>query len=129
MLRMFISEGILTLRTWAVWGRDTKIGILMWTVFFAFCAGCAAADILAIKGLMCTSSSFPNEMRLTSSPVSKFPIPTRFDFVGCFLTGGNISLSIAWTVLLAYDAWMVSWLGVRCLQICKLPCITVYHYF
>jgi hypothetical protein len=69
--------------------------------------------------------AFPDEICLTSSPVSKFPIPTRFDFAGCFITGGNNGLSIAWTLLLAYDAWMVSWLGVRCIQICKLPCITV----
>jgi hypothetical protein len=34
-------------------------------------------------------------------------------------------MSIVWTLLLVYDAWMVSWLGVRCIQMCKLPCITV----
>jgi hypothetical protein len=125
---LFISEGILTFRTWAVWGRDTKIGILMWTVFFAFLAGSAAAAILAIKGLICMPGRFRNELNLTSSPVSEFPIPTSF-FVGCFLTGGNISLSVVWTLLLAYDAWMVSWLGVRSIQICKLSYITVCLYF
>jgi hypothetical protein len=52
---LLISEGILTYRTWAVWGRDTRIGILMWIVFFFFFAGSAAAAILAIKGLICTS--------------------------------------------------------------------------
>jgi hypothetical protein len=126
MLSMhLISEGILTSRTWAVWGRDKKIGILMWTVFFAFFAGSAATDILALKGVICTPRRFSTEMCLTSSPVSKFPIPTRFPFAGCFITGANDGLSIAWTLLLVYDAWMVSWLGVRCMQICKLPCITV----
>ena len=122
---MLISEGILTFRTWAVWGRDTRIGILIWIVFFAFLAGSAVVDILAVKGVICTPRSFPNKMCLTSSPVSKFPIPTRFNFVGCVLTGGNTSMSISWTLLLAYDAWMVSWLGVRAIQICKLSCITV----
>ena len=127
LLSMLISEGILTLRTWAVWGLDTKIGILMWIVFFAFLAGCAAGDHLAMRGVMCMPRSFPTEMCLTSSPVSKFPIPTRFDFAGCFLTGGNIFLSISWMSLLAYDAWMVSWLSVRSIQICKLSCITGDH--
>jgi hypothetical protein len=119
---LFISEGILTFRTWVVWGRDTRIGILMWIVFFASFAGSAAATILAMKGVICMSRSPPTEMCLTSSPVSKFPIPTR-SFVGCFITGGNIYLSYTWTLLLAYDAWMVSWLGARSIQICKLPCI------
>jgi hypothetical protein len=122
---LFISEGILTLRTWTVWARDSKIGILMWIVFFVFFAGSAAATVSAMKGLICMPCSFLNDICLTSSPVNKFPIPTRFDFVGCFLTGGNTSLSIVWTLLLAYDAWMVSWLGVRSIQICKLPCIAV----
>jgi hypothetical protein len=122
-----ISEGILTFRTWAVWGRD-KIGILMWTVFFAFCTGSAVTNILAVKGVICTPRRLPTEMCLTSSPVNKFPISTRFNFVGCFLTGGNSSLSITWTLLFAYDAWMVSWLGVRSIQICELFCIIVCLY-
>ena len=50
----FFSEGILTFRTWAVWARDMKIGIIMWTVFFAFFAGSFGAATLAIKGLICT---------------------------------------------------------------------------
>ena len=74
-------------------------------------------------------NSFSDKMRFTSSSVSKFPIPTRFNFVGCFLTGGNMSLSIAWTLLLAYDVWMVSWLSVRSIQICRSSCITFCLYF
>ena len=105
-----------------------KIGIFMWIVFFAFLAGSATADIVAIKGVICTPRSFLTKMCLTSSSVSKFPIPTRFNFVGCLLTGGNIFMSIAWMLLLAYDAWMVSWLGVRSISICKLSCITVCLY-
>ena len=58
---LFVSEGILTFRTWAVWGRDMKIGILMWIVFFAFLAGSATADIVAIKGVICTPRSFPTK--------------------------------------------------------------------
>ena len=100
----------------------------MWTVFFAYFAGCVASATSAIKGLICTPRSFPNQMCLTSSPVSNFPIPNSF-FVGCFLTDGNASLSIMWTLILVYDAWMVSWLSVRCVQICKLPCVTVCLYF
>ena len=97
-------------------------------VFCALSAGTVAGNILAIQGMKCTPRSFPNKMCLTSSPVSKFPIPTRFNFVGCLLTGGNTSMSISWTLLLAYDAWMVSWLGVRSIPICKFSCITVCLY-
>jgi hypothetical protein len=58
---VFISEGILTFRTWAVWGRDKKIGILMWIVYLIFFAGSAASAILAIKGLICAPRRFPYE--------------------------------------------------------------------
>jgi hypothetical protein len=52
---LFISEGILTYRTWAVWGRNMKIGILMGTVFLLFFTSSAVFGSLSIKGLICTS--------------------------------------------------------------------------
>jgi hypothetical protein len=67
MLSMFISEGILTFRTWAVWRQDMKVGVLMCIVFFAFLAGPPVAAALAIKGLICTPRRFPNEMCLILS--------------------------------------------------------------
>jgi hypothetical protein len=54
MLSMIgISEGILTFRTWAVWRRDKKVGIIMGSVYLLFFASSCVLGILFLRGMKC----------------------------------------------------------------------------
>ena len=52
-----ISEGILTFRTWAVWQRDVKVGIIMGSLYFIFFAASCVLGVLFLKGLKCMHES------------------------------------------------------------------------
>ncbi|KAJ3560684.1 hypothetical protein NP233_g10677 [Leucocoprinus birnbaumii] len=96
---MSIAELLLTIRTWAVWEKSTRLGVILSFLYMGF----LVAEYLAV-GLYLKS------LRHEASPLQ--PLVT------CFIDNMNRLLSVCWIVLMAYDA------GLSCLNaiiILKLP--------
>ncbi|TEB31489.1 hypothetical protein FA13DRAFT_1663305, partial [Coprinellus micaceus] len=99
VIGLAIGEMIMSMRTWAVWKRDKKLGIA-----------------LAILWPICWISGFTitgiwlQTVRFDPSPMAQFQ--------GCFLTDASQLLFVAWLTLLLYDT--VNFV---------LICIPAYHSF
>ncbi|TFK34971.1 hypothetical protein BDQ12DRAFT_760853 [Crucibulum laeve] len=90
LVGIVIAEIILSMRTWAVWGKDRKIGIG-----------------LLIFSLASVIPSIP--VILHFSNTAQFVNPPLAHYRGCFLVGGSRILSIDWILLMGYDAGMFSY--------------------
>ncbi|KIK04893.1 hypothetical protein K443DRAFT_92259 [Laccaria amethystina LaAM-08-1] len=95
-----LSELILTLRTWAVWKRDKFLGIALSILFLAIAV---ATYVVA--------SLFQGSLELSGRP---YP-----EFQGCYITGSNKLLYVAWLLLMAYEAVL--------LVLMIIPGVTAYR--
>lgn len=80
-----LGEMVLSIRTWAVWNRDKRLGIFL-LVVWPVCWGGG----FAISGIVNKSAKFE-------------PSPMAFLRPGCYPTAGSGIMYIAWIILLIYD--------------------------
>ena len=107
LTQMNLPSVILTLRAWAVWDRNGRLGAAL-SVFFCSTAT-ASFLVMAIflRGLECESlalfiifSHSPHKL-IANSLVSDRPYSS---FQGCFITGSNKLIYINWVILMIYEA-------------------------
>lgn len=89
-----LSELILTLRAWAVWDRNGRLGAAL-SVFF--CATVAASFVVMTIFLL--GLEFSNK-----------PYPS---FQGCFITSSNQLVYINWVILMIYEAVLLMLMLIR----------------
>lgn len=80
-----LSELILTLRAWAVWRRDGRLGTALSILFVATAVTSYVIQSLFLRGLQFTDRPYP-------------------EFEGCFITGSNRMVYINWVILMIYEA-------------------------
>ncbi|KIJ93056.1 hypothetical protein K443DRAFT_684823 [Laccaria amethystina LaAM-08-1] len=80
-----LSEAILTLRVWAVWKRDLRLGVFL--LFLITLT--TVAEIYVTR-------TFLHDLQFSIKP---YP-----EFVGCFLTSANRIVYLDWVVLMIYEA-------------------------
>ncbi|KIK02602.1 hypothetical protein K443DRAFT_677455 [Laccaria amethystina LaAM-08-1] len=80
-----LSEVILTLRAWAVWERDLRLGVFL----------------LFLITLMTVAEIYVTRVFLRGLQFSTKPYP---EFVGCFPTSGNRIVYLDWVLLMIYEA-------------------------
>ncbi|KAF9258464.1 hypothetical protein L218DRAFT_1005021 [Marasmius fiardii PR-910] len=83
-----LSEVLLTVRVWAVWGRSTPVGIGL-VVFFVASWGSLTIPLL----------QFSTSVRFVKPP---FPMSQ-----GCIIADGSRILFVAWVLLMVFDAGML----------------------
>ncbi|KAJ8090216.1 hypothetical protein PM082_018811 [Marasmius tenuissimus] len=83
---LLLSEGLMTLRVWAVWGRNIYITVVLGVVY----TGCFATIVFS-------NWKFIGGIQFDEIP---FPIP---NWEGCFLTGSNNFQYLTWTMVMVYD--------------------------
>jgi hypothetical protein len=97
---------ILTIRVWAVWGRDRRLTIGL-PIFFAVCfAPCIALIEIFLKSSIRESTLLAHSF--TFSHFSLIAIPVQFSQFGTCLYSARGILYINWSLLMVYD------LGVLC---------------
>ncbi|TFK33946.1 hypothetical protein BDQ12DRAFT_657458 [Crucibulum laeve] len=85
---------ILSLRTWAVWGKGRKFGIL-----------------LAIFTVVVVIPTIPVLTRVSDS--TKFIMPPQPLDRGCFFVGGSRLLSLSWMILMLYDGVLLMLMVIK----------------
>ncbi|KAJ3834244.1 hypothetical protein F5878DRAFT_630999 [Lentinula raphanica] len=80
-----LTEVILTMRTWALWGKGSKLSITL-PIFFT----CCFVPIFYVFNLFLQTQTFE-------------PSPFPND-LGCIFLGGKPTLFVCWIILLAYEA-------------------------
>lgn len=84
VLGLGLGEMILSIRTWAVWNRDKKLGVFL-LILWPICWG----------GGFAICALFNKSIRFDPSPMAPFR--------GCYSTDGSEIIFIAWIILLVYD--------------------------
>ncbi|KAF9003061.1 hypothetical protein BDQ17DRAFT_1409375 [Cyathus striatus] len=97
-----VAEIILSMRTWAIWGKDRRVAVGLVTFVIA---GATTSIPIIIK--------FSGTAQFVDPPVS--------NFLGCFLLGGSHILSIEWILLMAYDFCLLLLLAIKAYQTSGLP--------
>ncbi|EDQ99783.1 uncharacterized protein LACBIDRAFT_315291 [Laccaria bicolor S238N-H82] len=82
---MILSEVILSLRAWAVWKRDLRLGV----------------SLISLITLTTMAEIYVTRIFLRDLQFSTKPYP---EFVGCFLTSANHIVYLDWVVLMIYEA-------------------------
>lgn len=98
---MTIAELLLTIRTWAVWEKDIRLGVALSILY----AGFLVAEYVAV-GLYLKS--------LTHEVSPLQPLVT------CFVSNMNRLLSICWIVLMAYDAVIFTLIAIQAIRTFRL---------
>jgi len=80
-----LSELVLTLRVWAVWGRSSRMGLVLSILFFL-----AVSTSFVVSGFFLSSIQFENK-----------PYPT---FQGCFIISASRLVYMNWVILMVYEA-------------------------
>ncbi|KAJ3818153.1 hypothetical protein F5880DRAFT_1511200 [Lentinula raphanica] len=80
-----LTEVILTMRTWVLWGKGSKLLIILSTFFL-----CCSIPVFYM---------FNNYLQKQTYEPS--PLPSK---IGCIILGGQPTLFICWLILLAYEA-------------------------
>ncbi|KIK02624.1 hypothetical protein K443DRAFT_6013 [Laccaria amethystina LaAM-08-1] len=80
-----LSEVILTLRVWAVWKRDLRLGVFLISLI----------TLTAVAEIYVTSI-FLRDLQFSTKP---YP-----EFVGCFFTSANHIVYLNWVVFMIYEA-------------------------
>ncbi|KAF9001478.1 hypothetical protein BDQ17DRAFT_1358258 [Cyathus striatus] len=88
LVGIVVAEIILSLRTWAVWGRSKVVGIGL--IIFTFAAVIPAIPVIIIF-----------------SGTATFVDPPYHPFHGCFLQAGSRILLLEWILLMIYDAGLL----------------------
>lgn len=96
-----LVELIFTFRTWAVWGGGKQFTVALAVIFCAIWAGVFVDGFFYLK--------------LTTHGPSPAP-----DFFGCFIIKTTPILSIAYILLMLYDAFLLSLMVSRALYIFRL---------
>ncbi|TFK33420.1 hypothetical protein BDQ12DRAFT_409981 [Crucibulum laeve] len=96
-----ITEMMLSLRTWAVWEKDLRLGMGL-LIFFLIIWGSAAAVIAIFLKTM--------TFRILDYPY----------FTGCLNDGGSPILSIVWILLMVYDTVNLVLMAIKALKICEI---------
>ncbi|EDR11616.1 uncharacterized protein LACBIDRAFT_324303 [Laccaria bicolor S238N-H82] len=76
---------ILTLRAWAVWERDLRLGVFLLSLFTLKTVAEIYVTNLFLRGLQFSTKPYP-------------------EYVGCFPTSGNRIVYLDWVVLMIYEA-------------------------
>ncbi|KAF8877963.1 hypothetical protein BD779DRAFT_1226796 [Infundibulicybe gibba] len=89
VIGLLIAEGILTLRTWAIWGRThPRLNVILPIVFAIF--GISEFSMMVV---------FARSMIVVPSVPVLLP--------SCLITGRTHAIVICWTILMVYDALML----------------------
>ncbi|EDR00927.1 uncharacterized protein LACBIDRAFT_312913 [Laccaria bicolor S238N-H82] len=82
-----LSELILTLRAWAVWNRNGRLGAALSVFFFSMTAAGFLVMTIFLRGIEFSDRPYPS-------------------FQGCFITGSNklVYITCQWVLLMVYDA-------------------------
>ncbi|KAJ8085577.1 hypothetical protein PM082_004395 [Marasmius tenuissimus] len=80
-----LSEVLLAVRLWAVWGRKSSVAIGI----FVFLLGCWTPCFVLVN-------RFIDSIQFATPPVPHFR--------GCFISGGSHSLYLSWVLMVVYDA-------------------------
>jgi len=96
-----LAEIMLTLRVWAVWNKDRRLTIVL-PIFFLLCS----APIVKVKLMFVKSLAF---MPLVSPA-----------FIGCLIIKGSTILSVAWCLLLVYEAGIFLLMLLKAVQCYKV---------
>ena len=93
---------ILSLRAWAVWKRDRRLGVSLISLITLTTVAEIYVTKIFIRDLQCVST-ICHIPTATDTPcqVSIKPYP---EFVGCFLTSANRIVYLDWVVLMIYEA-------------------------
>ncbi|KAF9067024.1 hypothetical protein BDP27DRAFT_1226543, partial [Rhodocollybia butyracea] len=79
-----LTEAVLTMRTWALWGKDIRLTVGL-TIFFV---GCWVPSFYVAR-------LFVDSQIYVPSPLPQF---------GCVILGGESILFVCWVILMAYEA-------------------------
>ncbi|KAG7089113.1 hypothetical protein E1B28_010822 [Marasmius oreades] len=81
---VMLSETILTIRVWAVWGRSAPVALGLIVFFLACWVPCSVLLEKFLSAIEFAPLPFPN-------------------FRGCFISGGNHILWVCWVLWMVYD--------------------------
>ncbi|PFH47304.1 hypothetical protein AMATHDRAFT_6910 [Amanita thiersii Skay4041] len=91
---VILAEVILTIRTWALWGKDWRLSVIL-PIFFC---GCFVPVFILLN------------VFLNSLTFTPLPIPGT---VGCFVTGANPILSVCYILLMVYETGILFLMVIR----------------
>lgn len=103
-----LSELVLTLRVWAVWGRSSRVGLTLSILFF-----------LAFSSSFVVSGFFLSSLQFVKKP---FPA-----FQGCFMTNASRVVYLNWVILMAYEAAILVMMVIPGISAYRLGGDTVLH--
>ncbi|KAJ3576711.1 hypothetical protein NP233_g255 [Leucocoprinus birnbaumii] len=94
---MTIAELLLTIRTWAVWEKDVRLGIILFICYGGF----SAVEVITLALYL---------RKLTHAPSPFRPL------VPCVIGHVNRMLSVCWILLMAYDAVIFALIVVQAIK-------------
>lgn len=98
-----VTELLLTIRTWAVWGKDKRLTIALPILYVV----CMAGVLTSLRLFLPTVGFIPP------------PRDAGAQSAGCFNTGASPVLFAAWVFLMSYDAVMLILMAIRGLPTLK----------